>query len=303
MLMIKKIVFLVCMFIPVVSFNQERTIKPGDALQIFVTGNEELNQTVVVSPDGTIDFPALQGFPVDGISLQKFQEILIAQLSRHMENVPLVLVRFSENYPVRLTILGQIARPGLISIPNTSTLQGAIAAAGGFIPGAQLAKIKIIRNEGVENTTQIVNLEKFYQEGDPSILPLLKDGDTIIVPGNPLATNVKVLGSVENPGSYDVFFQTTLLDVIFMAGGPTDDANFNDIKIISIMNRDVQEVKVNIEKLLHSKNFQSIPIVVPGDVVYVAKKKFSWGKFINIIRDISTMAALYYLIIRTSDMQ
>jgi len=303
MFMIKKVVFLVCMFIPVVSFNQERTIKPGDALQIFVTGNEELNQTVVVSPDGTIDFPALQGFPVDGISLQKFQEILIAQLSRHMENIPLVLVRFSENYPIRLTILGQVVRPGLITIPNTSTLQGAIAAAGGFIPGAQLAKIKIIRNEGGENTTHAVNMEKFYQEGDPSTLPLLKDSDTIIIPGNPLATNVKVLGSVENPGSYDVFFQTTLLDVIFMAGGPTDDANFNDIKIISIMNRDVQEVKVNIEKLLRSKNFQSIPIVVPGDVVYVAKKKFSWGKFINIIRDISTMAALYYLIIRTSDMQ
>ena len=282
--------------------SQERVIKPGDVIEIIVYAHEDLNQTVIVNQEGKIDFPSLQGLPIDGISLQRFQEILVAQLSRYMESTPLVMVRFSETYPIRVTVLGQIAVPGLYPIANTVSLQGAIGAAGGFIPGAQLSKIKVIRTINKEKTFIDVNIEQFYKSGDPSSLPLLKDGDTIIVPGNPLATKVIVLGSVVAPGNYDVFSQTTLLDVIFMAGGPTDDANLNSIKIASFTGQDTREIRLNIKDLLKTKNFQNIPIVVPGDVVFVSKKKINWTKIITIIRDITTFAMLYFIIARSRDL-
>lgn len=287
-------------FLTTVSlYGQERLIKPGDAIEIIIPQSVELSRTVVVEADGTVDFPAMQGLPVDGITLQRFKEILVAQLTRYMESTPLVMVRFSESYPIKVTVLGQVSLPGLYPIANTATLQGAIGAAGGFIPGAQLSKIKLIRTKNGEKIEQIVNMEQFYLNGDLSALPLLKDEDTIVVPGNPLATNVKVLGGVENPGSYEVFFQTTLLDVIFLAGGPTDDANLKKIKIISASGQDAREVPINIKKLLKSKSFKSIPIVVPGDVVYVPKKKISWEKFLNVMRDLTVFATLYFLIYRS----
>ncbi|MFX0138212.1 MAG: polysaccharide biosynthesis/export family protein, partial [Candidatus Hodarchaeota archaeon] len=161
--------------IPLTLYGQDRVIKPGDAIEIVIPANDEFNRTVVVSPEGTIDFPAMQGLPIDGITLQRFQEILVAQLSRYMETTPLILVRFSESYPIRITVLGQVAVPGLYPVANTASLQGAIGAAGGFIPGAQLSQIKLIRTEGEEKTEQIVTMEKFYLNGDPSSLPLLKD--------------------------------------------------------------------------------------------------------------------------------
>lgn len=279
--------------------GQERIIKPGDALEIIVYGSEELNQIVVIKPDGTIDFPSMQGLPLDGIPIRQFQKILVAQLSKYLERTPMVLVRFSESYPIKVTVLGQVAMPGLYPIVNTVTLQGAVTAAGGFTAGAQLSKIKIIRMEGQKKTDVIVNMEKFYENGDPSSLPLLKDGDVIVVPGNPLSTNVKVMGCVENPGSYEVSFHTTVLDVIFMAGGATNEANLNKIKMVSMNGDETREIRLNIGEILDNKLYKNIPIVAPGDVVYIPKKAIAWSRFMRFVRDISTFAMLYYIIARS----
>lgn len=294
-----KLACLIALIVPLSLASQQRLIKPGDAIEIIVPQNQELSGTVVVAPDGTVDFPAIQGLPVDGISLQRFQEILVAHLSRYTEITPLIMVRFSESYPIKVTVLGQVALPGLYPIANTATLQGAIGAAGGFIPGAQLSKIRLIRTENGEKTEKIVNMEQFYLNGDPSALPMLEDNDTIVVPGNPLATNVKVLGAVENPGCYEVFFQTTLLDAIFLAGGPTVNAKMKKIKIVSLTSQDTREVQIDIEKLLESKNYQSIPIVLPGDVIYVPEKTVTWRKFMDLLTDLTIFASLYYIIVYT----
>ena len=301
MLNLRRIACLILLLSPLSLKGQERLIKAGDALEIIVPQTEELNVTVLVQPDGTIEFPGMQGLPIDGITLQRFKEVLVNQLSPFMGTTPLVMVRFSESYPIKINVLGQVAMPGLHQIANTATLQGAIGAAGGFIPGAQLSKIKLIRTENEKKTERIINLEKFYLNGDPTELPLLTSDDTIVVPGNPLATNVKVLGSVENPGSYDVYFQTSLLDVIFLPGGPTEDANLKKIKVVSMTGENLREISINVDDLMSLKSLASIPIVVPGDVVYVPEKKMIWRKFFSVVRDISALVTLYYLIYITQN--
>lgn len=296
------------------ALAQERKIKPGDALEIVVYEQEVLSQTVAVSSEGTVDYPFLTGLSINGITLQRFQEILVAQLSRVMKISPLVIVRFTDTYPVKVTILGQVARPGMYVVPVTSTLQGAVGMAGGFVPGAQLSQIKLIRkneekpdnsknnhevtkngrhtdNQGVD--IQVVDMKKFYLEGDPRALPALRDGDTVVVPGYPLATTIKVLGSVERPGSYEVTFQTSLLDVLFMAGGPTSEANLSRIKVTSLAGDKSYEVRINLKDL---KKTENIPLVEPGDVVYVPKRTITWKKFADLMRDISTFATLYVVI-------
>ena len=300
MILRKYIIFLILIVCVTSLYSQERRIKPGDVIEIIVADNEALSQSVVVRPNGTVEYPTLQDLPVDGITLNRFQELLITQLSRYLEVSPLVLVRFGDSYPIRITVLGQVVMPGLYTIANTATLQGAIGAAGGLTPGAQLSKVKLIRDAGDSKENIIINMENFYRNGDPAALPLLKEGDTVVVPGNPLATNVKVLGSVENPGSYEVLFQTTLLDVIFMAGGPTEEANLKKVKIISLIGQDARDVKIDIDDLMKSKTFINIPIVVPGDVVYIPKKKLNWTRVMGFIRDLTTFATLYYLIYRTT---
>jgi protein involved in polysaccharide export with SLBB domain len=290
-------IILTNIIVPSAILSQEqKKIQPGDAIQIVVHNYAELSQTVVVGQTGTVDFPFMQELPVEGMSLQRFREILMAQMSRYTEKSPLITVRFTETYPVKVTVLGQVARPGIYLVPNTLTLQGAIGQAGGFIPGAQLSQIKLIRGEGTNGANQVVNMEKFYLEGDPKSLPALKEDDTIVVPGNPMATSVKVLGSVVRPGSYEVFFRNSLLDVLFMAGGPTNDANMNNVKVLSPQGEKAKEARININELVKSNNLAAVPLVVPGDVVYVPQRPLTWRKFVGAVRDLSIFASLYLII-------
>jgi len=299
--LLKKSIFFfmfTCTLIPWL-YSQERLIKPGDVLEITVFSREELNKTVVVKQNGTIHYPGVQGVQVISMSIQRFQNILVSQLSRYMGETLLIAVRFAEQYPIRITVMGQVLNPGLHTILNTSSIQGAIMTAGGFAPSAQLTNIKLIRVENNKTSNRIINMEEFYIKGDPSDLPTLKDGDTIVVPGNPLATTIKVLGSVELPGSYEVSSSKSLLDIIYLAGGPTVNANLKKVRIGSVTRNNVLNVHINMKELVQSQNLQSIPVVVPGDIVYIPEKKVTWRKFINFIRDITAFAILYYFIRRS----
>jgi polysaccharide export outer membrane protein len=280
---------------------QEREIKPGDAIEIVVYEHEELSETVVVSPDGKVDSPFLKGIPVVNMTLERFEELLTTQLSRYLERSPLVKVRFVESYPIKVMVLGQVAQPGVYSVQNTSTPQGAVGQAGGFLPGAQLSQIKLIREEGDAANVQVVNLEKFYLEGDPAYLPLLKDGDTIVVPGNPLATGVKVIGGVKNPGNYEIFFRASILDAIYLAGGPTKDARLGKVSVVSQNGQKSHQAHYDVKHILESGNMGTngngtLPLVVPGDVVYVPQGTSVWKQFVQVMRDVATFGSLFLII-------
>jgi len=278
------------------GFSQERKIKPGDAMEIVVYGQEELSQTVVVRSDGTINYPFVEGIPIDDLTVRRFQQILVSQLSTYIERTPLVTVRFTKTYPISVTVSGQVVRPGIYQLSSNSTCQSAIEAAGGLTPGAQLSRVKITRVEEGRRINHEVNLEKFYLDGDIYYLPKLQAGDTVVVPGNPLATTVKVLGGVIRPGSYEVSFGTSLLDVIFLAGGPSNDANLGKVRLISLRGQNAREVRINIKNISKSEDIRSIPLVVAGDVVFVPQKSITWRKFINFMRDLVIFATLFYLI-------
>ncbi|NIT60132.1 MAG: hypothetical protein GWN00_29135 [Aliifodinibius sp.] len=280
-----------------IVIGQERKIKSGDAIEIVVYGQEQMSQTVVVKSNGRVNYPFLEGVPIEGITLQRLQEILMAQLSRVIKRSLVVAVDFAESYPIKVTVLGQVASPGIYVIPNTANLQVALAQAGGPIPGAQLSQVKLIRKNEHEINNQVVNLESFYIEGEPNYLPQLEDDDIIMVPGFSLAKTVKVLGSVERPGSYELPFPASLLDVIFLAGGPTDQAKLSAIKVTSNNGDKPYERHFNLDAILKKEN-KNIPIIKPGDVVYVPEKAITWKKFIAFARDITIFVTLYVIIQR-----
>jgi len=70
----------ILVLLPLLLSGQDRLIKPGDAIEIIVPQTKELSQTVVVKQDGSVDFPGLQGLPIDGVTLQRFKEVLSNQL-------------------------------------------------------------------------------------------------------------------------------------------------------------------------------------------------------------------------------
>jgi protein involved in polysaccharide export with SLBB domain len=278
------------------AYSESKKIQSGDVIEILVYGQGDLSRVVKVSSDGTINFPFLSDLPVDGLTLNELRDIISVQLSKYVERKPIVTLNFLSTYMISVTVLGQVLKPGTYQIPQNASIQGAIGQAGSFIPGAKLKELQLIRQLDSEKQTIPVDLEKFIIEADLSLLPNLEDGDVIFVPGWPGATAVKIAGEVKIPGNYEVFanFQN-ILDVIFKAGGATEDADLTKVVLISFHEQQEKEEEINIQKCLEQKKYDAIPKVVPGDVIFVPEKKERWKQFVQVMRDLTGFATLYII--------
>lgn len=277
-------------------YSQTPKIQSGNALEIIVYGHAELSRTVTVQPDGTINFPLLEGVPIDGLTVKELRDILLVQISKYVEHKPIITVSMLDTYLINITILGQIKKPGTIRLPQNATILGAIGEAGGLIPGAKLTEVKIIKEKNSEKKIHVVDIEEFYLTSDISLLLPLEDGDVIIVPGYPGATSVKVVGEVRLPGNYEIFSNTeNILDGIFKAGGFSDDADMSRVRLISVNTAKGQEIVIDLNQKMQYNLYEDISIIHPGDVIYVPQKRKSWKTFVTLMRDLTSFATLYII--------
>jgi polysaccharide export outer membrane protein len=290
---------LIILFFASTLLSQVRKIKPGDTIDITVYGHQELSRVVSVSPQGIIDFPFLQSWPVDGLTLDELREIIAAKLSSYLNVNPLITVGFVRNSSVNINVLGMVLRPGIVQMPIYSTLQGAISTAGGFAPGAHMDQVLINRLENGKMVSQSYNLEKFMRTNDLAENPQVQEGDLILVSGTPLLTNVKVVGAVRTPGQVYTPASATIMEAIMQAGGPLDDADMSKIIYISAGNKQNLEMKLDLRQSLQDRRTTNLPIAKPDDIIYIPKKKNIWRTVMSISRDLTTFALAAYYISRT----
>lgn len=94
---------------------------------------------------------------------------------------------------------------------------------------------------------------------------------------------VFILGDVETPGEYTLTGKTTLVEVLSLAGGPTEDAGSEVIVIrpknhrenpISLEEAKEDEIiKVNLRKLLEGDTSQNV-FLKPNDTIYISQEEY-----------------------------
>ncbi|OPZ73505.1 MAG: Polysaccharide biosynthesis/export protein [bacterium ADurb.Bin478] len=280
------------------AFAQERKIKAGDGIEIVVYGHQELSRVVTVSPQGTIDFPFMQNLPVDGLTLEKLREIIVAQLSRYLEDFPIVTLNFAKSNVINISIMGMVKQPGIRQLPLYSNLQGAIAAAGGTAPGAKLTEVQLMRGEPGKMVAAKYDLQAFLLDGDLKNNPMLSEGDVIMVTAGEMLNTVKVVGEVRVPGVFEEFTSATVIDMLMRAGGPTANADIKKIRYISPARKKAAEYRFNLEEYLASSGTYPNPEVKAGDIIYVPKKPESWRTYLPIVSGLSSVVISIYYIFR-----
>ncbi|PID29761.1 MAG: hypothetical protein CSB55_01330 [Candidatus Cloacimonadota bacterium] len=89
----------------------------------------------------------------------------------------------TEQLNIPAYIWGQVRKPGLHIVPDNTDLLTLISLAGGPTEYAKLNKIRIVR-QGIEGDRIIwVDVKKYLETGDKTLIPELKPGDTVIVAG------------------------------------------------------------------------------------------------------------------------
>lgn len=90
---------------------------------------------------------------------------------------------------MKVNIWGFVRSPGQYLVPVDTDLISLISFAGGPVEDAKMKTVKVVRamgHNGRETTVINVDVRKYIETGDDSLIPELRPGDTIVVSGSTL---------------------------------------------------------------------------------------------------------------------
>lgn len=162
-------------------------INPGDDLEIFVWGEERLQRTVRVLPDGSFSFPlvgkvnALNSLPGDVEA-----KISAGLVTQYRGAVPQVTVSVKTTTGMQFSVIGKVRNPGTFTPGRYVNALEALSFAGGPTEFAQLGNIIIVRKAGSGLESVSVRLGDALKGSSRNLssaaIPQIQGGDTVVVP-------------------------------------------------------------------------------------------------------------------------
>ncbi len=213
----------------------------GDVLEITVYDHPEMTTTVRIGADGTIIVPLLDTVKVAGLTTSEISLKLRDLLADGYIVNPQVNVFVKEYREQKAVILGQVKKPGLYTLRDRTTLLELISQAGGLTEQAGNT-VTLKREVNGKVKEQVIDLDRLVEQGDTSLNVAIKDGDKVFVTK---AGYFYVTGEVKKPDSYKLQDDLTVLKAIAMAGGLTDIADRDGVKIIRKINGKETVIKVH----------------------------------------------------------
>ena len=118
---------------------------PEDVIEVFVWHENDLGvPSEVVRPDGKISLPLIGEIQASG-KTQAQLETEVAQKLRQYVSEPQVTVIVKEVHSAKVSVLGEVRKPGVYQIKEKATILDAIALAEGFTEYAKRAHVILIR--------------------------------------------------------------------------------------------------------------------------------------------------------------
>lgn len=159
----------------------EYKIGPEDELYISVWKNETLTRTVPVRPDGKISLPLLNDVQAAGLTPMQLRDVLRKKLAAYMSNPEVsVVVQGVKSFKVSVT--GEVKKPGTFEMSSRSTVMDALARAEGMSDFAARSRIVVLRRDGTEVKRIPFNYNRAISEDGARENFYLRPGDIVIVP-------------------------------------------------------------------------------------------------------------------------
>lgn len=255
---------------PVVLHAQtDYRIGAQDVLTIAVFGEADLSGRFTVEQDGTFTFPLIGRVKAGGVTLRELEQGLKKQLADGFLKNPQVTVAIETYRSQRILVLGEVRSPGEFQLTGDMTLMAALARAGSTTPAAGHEALIVRAPRRISSDpaappageSEVIKVDLTdLQSGNVALNIQLLDGDTVSVPK---AQSVFVTGQVKAPGAYAIDRGATVLQVLSLAGGPTDRGADSRIRI----QRTVKGKKTDVKAKLSD-------IVEPGDTIVVPERFF-----------------------------
>jgi polysaccharide export outer membrane protein len=162
-------------------------INPGDELEILVWGDERLQRSVLVLPDGTFAFPLVGQVNAAGRLPSDIERVITAGLQPQYKGpVPQVTVSVKRASGYQFSVVGKVRNPGTFTPGRYVNALEALAIAGGPSEFANTGSARVIRKAGDRLFVVLVRIQDALR-GDTGRLssndiPRIESGDTLVVP-------------------------------------------------------------------------------------------------------------------------
>jgi polysaccharide export outer membrane protein len=154
-------------------------VGPLDILDVSVFQVPDLSRTVQVAANGQISLPLIGAVVAAGKTTAELQDDIAKKYAATYLQSPQVSVFVRDAQSQRVTINGEVAKPGVYPTTGPTTLVQMIAIAGGLTDLADASGVVILRQQDGKRAAAKFDV-KAIQAGTAED-PLVRGGDTVVV--------------------------------------------------------------------------------------------------------------------------
>jgi polysaccharide export outer membrane protein len=159
--------------------SPEDRVGIDDTFDVRVYGEPELTGVFRVATDGTIDYPLAGRIEVAGLRTGQIQRLLVDKLKGPYLKDPQVVVTIKERNSQKISVLGQVAKPGQVGYYPNMTIVDAIASAGGFTGIAAKNSVNLRREVAGKIETRVYPVADISEGRSQNVMVL--PGDVLVV--------------------------------------------------------------------------------------------------------------------------
>ncbi|WP_245947046.1 SLBB domain-containing protein [Algoriphagus yeomjeoni] len=254
-----------------IATPQSYVIGPGDQLLIDVYGASQQSFDLSVSPEGRVFIPNIGPVQVGGSSIEAASVRIKSALGRIYSGLngsnpnTFIQVRLGNIRSIKVSMVGELTKPGTYTLPSFATVFNGLYAAGGPNENGAFRKVQVYRDSKLVAT---VDIYEFLSKGDQKSNITLQDNDVVLVPA--VETRVEIIGPVRREGLFEVKPGESLEDLFIYTGGMTSLAYRDRVTVRRIENNQRKVVDVP------SSEFGSFSLM-DGDEIFIgeALERFS----------------------------
>ncbi|SVA08667.1 uncharacterized protein METZ01_LOCUS61521, partial [marine metagenome] len=194
---------------------------PGDNVMVILWGDSKLQTSITIDRDGRYFAADIDKWLyLSGKTVEEAEQYLRHEFQEAYATLkgpkPTTFMDVSLGTLKSLTvqIVGEVASPGVYTVPPFSTVGSSLLSAGGVTISGSLRDVRVLRDDEIVNS---IDYYKLFLEGQSNTDFRILNGDVIFVPVR--TSTVEISGEVSRPGIYELLPGEYIDQLISYAGG------------------------------------------------------------------------------------
>jgi protein involved in polysaccharide export with SLBB domain len=163
-----------------VPVTAEHVLAPNDELEVLFPFYADLNDRVLVGPDGRVSMQLINTVAVGGLTIEAATKAINARYAEVIKE-PQATITLRTYAPQQVFVDGWVSNPGLVRSDVPLTVSRAVAQAGGAKSGAQTDHVLVLRRSA-DNKVFYYQVALGNYGGAAAEDPLLMSYDVVYVP-------------------------------------------------------------------------------------------------------------------------